>query len=261
MFGRHLVKYFAALPLMIGAMGNADASSDCIQCYKKVVTPAQYQTVTETRLLAPERVAWKVTPPVYDHVTEQVMVSPEQVSYSITPAKYKVGWERVLVSEGSVYYKKIPARYTTVSEQVVVSPETTAWVERKGYRCEIRIHAKYRTVYRKEMVSGPSEVAVTTPPVYANKQVSVKVSEEERIEHRTPAVYKVVTKTVVVSPGTKTEYTIPARYGEYQKTVQISAATTSWAPVDCPTCGGHSGYGYGHHHHHHYHHPGKPQGY
>jgi hypothetical protein len=267
MFGRHFVKYFAALPLMIGAIGHADAAGDCIQCYKKVVTPAQYQTITETRLLEPERVAYKVTPPVYDHVTEQVMVSPEQVTYSVTPAKYKVSWEKVLVHEGSVYYKKIPPRYTTVSEQVMVSPETTAWVERYGYRCEIRIRAKYKTVYRKEMVSGPSEVAVTTPPVYANKQVSVKVSEEARIEHRTPAVYKVVTKTVVVSPATKTAYTIPARYGEYQKTVQTSAATTSWAPVDCPTCG-HSGAGYGHHHHHpgyghhpSHHRPAKPQGY
>ena len=72
----------AALALSLGA-GAADAGQ---ACYRKVATPALYQTVTEQVVVEPARVIARTVPAEYEQVSQHVLVRPARVFARYIPA-------------------------------------------------------------------------------------------------------------------------------------------------------------------------------
>ena len=67
----------------------------------RVEVPAQYETVTRTRLVSPERTEANVVPATYKTVTRQVVSEPAQVIEEIVPAVYETVSVQKLVTAAS----------------------------------------------------------------------------------------------------------------------------------------------------------------
>jgi len=112
------------------------------ECYRRVVTPPIYDTVSEQRLVHPPRTVYRTVPPVFDTVSEQVLVSPGgrhwQTSYDAhgqlvgcwitTPPRYAVRARRVLVRQAQVIPETIAPVYASYQRRVLVQPASAAWV-------------------------------------------------------------------------------------------------------------------------------------
>ena len=105
----------------------------------RVEIPAEYRTVTRSRLVRPERIVYVTafsadgTPLGYsdtpveiaaltETVTREVEVQPERVTEQIIPARFETVTRTVEVEPERVVEEVIPARYETVSRRVVVTP-------------------------------------------------------------------------------------------------------------------------------------------
>lgn len=99
----------------------------------RVEVPAEYETVTRTRLLTPERIVYRTAnggtsdtpvtlPGRTSTVTRQELVTPEQVVEDVIPAQYETVTRTVLVEPERVVEDIIPARFETMSAERIVTP-------------------------------------------------------------------------------------------------------------------------------------------
>lgn len=116
------------------------------ECYRRVVTPPIFDTVSEQRLVRAPRTVYRTTPPVYDTVSERVLVSPGgrhwQTSYDAygqlvgcwitTPPRYAVQSRRILVRQAEVIPETLPPVYASYSRRVLVQPASSQWVPTGG---------------------------------------------------------------------------------------------------------------------------------
>lgn len=94
-----------------------------------VEIPAQFDTVTRTRLLQPERTDIRVIPAVTKSVTKQVVVQPPQVVEEVIPAQFETVTVQKLVSPAFEERIDIPATYKTVEKRVVTGGGGLEWRE------------------------------------------------------------------------------------------------------------------------------------
>ena len=95
----------------------------------RVEVPAQYETVTRTRLVSPERTETNVVPATYKTVTRQVVSAPAQVIEEIVPAVYETVSVQKLVTAASEETLVIPATYKTIEKRVVSGGGSLEWRE------------------------------------------------------------------------------------------------------------------------------------
>lgn len=95
----------------------------------RVEVPAQYDTVTRTRLKSAERTEEKVIPAKYETVTRQVVAQPAQVVEEVIPAEYDTVEVRRLVEPAREEIKIIPATFKTVEKRVVTGGGGLEWRE------------------------------------------------------------------------------------------------------------------------------------
>ncbi|BAU92830.1 hypothetical protein MPPM_4225 [Methylorubrum populi] len=137
----------AAVPIFASAVVlavPAQAGGACVsaECYRRVVTPPVYDTVSERVLVQPPRTVYRTTPPVYDTVSERVLVAPGgrrwETRYDAygqlvgcwvtTPPRYAVQTRRVLVRPPEAIPETLPPVYATTQRRVLVQPARAAWV-------------------------------------------------------------------------------------------------------------------------------------
>jgi hypothetical protein len=95
----------------------------------RVEVPAQYDTVTRTRLTSPERVETRVIPARYRTVERQVLREPARVIEEIVPAEYEdVEVQRLVVPEQQETIV-VPATYKTIEKRTVTGGGTVEWRE------------------------------------------------------------------------------------------------------------------------------------
>lgn len=94
-----------------------------------VEVPAQYDTVTRTRLVTAERTDVQIIPAVSKTVTKQVVVEPARVVEETIPAEYETVTLQQLVSPVREDRIEIPATYKTVEKRVVTSGGGLEWRE------------------------------------------------------------------------------------------------------------------------------------
>ncbi|WP_306227356.1 hypothetical protein [Bosea beijingensis] len=126
------------------------------------VVPAEYETVTDNVMIAPERRIPRHRAAVYETVTEKVMISAATRRWEVTrdaygntvgcwvdvPARYGYQSRRVEVSPASIDYETVPAVYTQRQRQVMVRPTQVVRQD---------IPAVYETRQRQVMVSPGSQ--------------------------------------------------------------------------------------------------------
>ena len=149
------------------AATSAEAASEC---YRAVVEPAQYRTVTQTVVVQPERQYAEEIPAVTRLVSESVMIRPAQyVSHSV------------------------PAVYRDVARTVMTSPGRREWRVTEHYGqtigCWVNSPATYATEMQRVIVSPERSYEDTVPAVYGTQQREVIVSPAHTIYRTAPARY------------------------------------------------------------------------
>lgn len=94
-----------------------------------VQVPAQYDTVTRTRLVSAEQTDVRVIPAVTRSVTKQVVVEPARVIEETVPAVYDTVTVQRLVTAATEERIEIPATYKTVEKRVVTGGGGLEWRE------------------------------------------------------------------------------------------------------------------------------------
>lgn len=113
-------------PSAVKANGAAVATGELL-C--KVTVPAQYDTVTRTRIKSPERTETNIIPARYETVTKEVVAQPPQVVEEVVPAVYETKSVERLVSPAAQQQTIIPATYKTVEKRVVTGGGGLQWSE------------------------------------------------------------------------------------------------------------------------------------
>ncbi|MBO6581883.1 MAG: peptidoglycan-binding protein [Hyphomonas sp.] len=117
---------------LYGRATDASASSNGVSTGEllcRVEVPAEYETVTRTRLLSPERTETRTIPATYETVTKEVVVEEAQVVEEIVPAVYNTVTVEKLVTPASEETLVVPATYKTIDKRVVSGGGTLEWRE------------------------------------------------------------------------------------------------------------------------------------
>ena len=89
--------------------------------------PAEYKTVTRTRVVTPEQSETRIVPAEYRTLVKQVLVEPARVEPIEVPAEYETIRVERLVSPAREEIIVIPATYRTVEKRVVTGGGTAEW--------------------------------------------------------------------------------------------------------------------------------------
>ncbi|MEL7130132.1 MAG: peptidoglycan-binding domain-containing protein [Pseudomonadota bacterium] len=107
--------------------GNGEQATGELLC--RVEVPAQYDTVTRTRIATPETTETRVIPAVTTTVSREVVAQPPQVVEEVIPAVYETVTKQVLVTDAQEQVTVIPATYKTVEKRVVTGGGGLEWRE------------------------------------------------------------------------------------------------------------------------------------
>lgn len=95
----------------------------------RVEVPAQYDTVTRTRLVQPETTQSNIIPAQSRTVTKQVVAQPPRVEERTIPAEFATVQVRRLVTPAREEVVTIPATFKTVEKRVVTNAGGLQWRE------------------------------------------------------------------------------------------------------------------------------------
>ncbi|KCZ94316.1 peptidoglycan-binding domain-containing protein [Hyphomonas johnsonii] len=95
----------------------------------RVEIPAQYDTVTRTRLVRPEKTETRIIPATYRTITKQVVVTPARVVETLIPAEYETVTVQKMVTPAQEQTVVIPATYRTIEKRVVTGGGGLEWRE------------------------------------------------------------------------------------------------------------------------------------
>jgi hypothetical protein len=151
------------------------------ECYRRVVDPAQYRTVEESVMVAPERQAPEYIPAVTREVEETVVVEPAREITHVIPAEYGVQEETVMVSPGG-----------------------RQWQTRQTYSgvvgCWVDVPPTYARQARRVLVRPAQTVSETVPLVIATSERTEIVEPAHTVYHVVPARYATRERTELVAP-------------------------------------------------------------
>lgn len=154
-------------------------------CYRLVTSPAEYGTVAE-----------------------QVVVAPERRVSRYIPAEYGVVEEKVMVHPARRYAHHVPAVVNTVAEQVMLSPARKVWqVSRDAYGqtvgCWVVVPAQYGVQHRQVVVQ-PATVQYEEIPAQYQLRARKVMTRAPDMEHDfIPAVVQTHHRQVQVRPATR----------------------------------------------------------
>lgn len=109
------------------ASGETQMATGELLC--KVEVPAQYDTVTRTRLAEPERTETRVIPARYETVTREVVETPAQIVEEVVPAVFETVEVTRMVTPAREEAVTIPATFKTLEKRVVTGGGGLEWRE------------------------------------------------------------------------------------------------------------------------------------
>ena len=165
--------------ISLGTLASAQAGNEC---YRRVVSPAEYRTVAERVLVEPERQVAEYVPAVTQSVEETVVIEP---AHELT--------------------QTIPAEYGTVEDSVLVSPARRVWQVRDHYGetigCWVTIPATYAYQERRVVVRPEQYRTIEVPAVTATRTREEIVEPAHSVYHTIPARYETREHEELVAPA------------------------------------------------------------
>lgn len=122
LYGRSTTASAGVVPTGMDAVATGE-----LLCMVQV--PAQYDTVTRTRLVSAESTNVQLIPAVTKTVTKQVVVEPPRIEEVVIPAVFETVEVERLVTAAREERIEIPATYKTVEKRVVTGGGGLEWRE------------------------------------------------------------------------------------------------------------------------------------
>ncbi|HAO36116.1 MAG TPA: peptidoglycan-binding protein [Hyphomonas sp.] len=113
-----------------------------------VEVPAEYKTITRTRIVKPEQSETRIVPAEYHTLVKQVLVEPARVEPVTIPAEYETLMIEQLVKPAREEIVSIPARYRTVEKRIVTGEGRAEW---KTVLCDEDISPETITALQKAL--------------------------------------------------------------------------------------------------------------
>ncbi|MEM7768342.1 MAG: peptidoglycan-binding domain-containing protein [Pseudomonadota bacterium] len=113
----------------VAGLGSTNASVATGELLCRVEVPAQFDTVTRTRLVSPERTEVRTIPARFETVTRQVVATPARIEEKIVPAVFETVQKRRQVAPAREETISIPAQYETVEKRQVTGGGGLEWRE------------------------------------------------------------------------------------------------------------------------------------
>lgn len=111
-----------------GIAGEDDASKPPgNEVLASVEVPAEYKTITRTRIVKPEQSETHIIPAEYQTLVKQVLVEPARVEPVTIPAEYETLMIEQLVRPAREEIVSLPATYRTVEKQIVTGEGRAEW--------------------------------------------------------------------------------------------------------------------------------------
>ena len=172
-----------------------------------LVSPPQYRTITEEKVIHPASVEFKTVPAQYRWVEEEVEVVPERTEQVFIPAQYETYTDRILVK---------PA--TTIREEVPGCDEDGSKIDCYASRT---IPAEYDTITKKRLVKPARTETKVIPPEKKIMRVRKVVSPARVEKVQVPAQTERVSRKVMITPAKYRYETIPAKYKTVERKVMV----------------------------------------
>ncbi len=216
------------------------------ECYARLFVPPTYRTVTEEKMKNEASERLKIIPAKYKWVQEQVMVKAASERLELLAAEYDWVEEQILVKQESARLEEVPQVFETVTEKILERPAHTVWKKGTGpiekmsnatgeIMCLVEVPAKYKTVYKRVLVSpaGTREIKIAAEYKSIRKKVMTKPPSTRTIT--IPAEYKTIKVKTVVSPAEVQRTAIPAKYQTVAKKEQVTEGRMAWHRILCQT--------------------------
>ena len=110
-------------------LSGATASVATGELLCRVEVPAQFETVTRTRLVRPERTELRTIPAQFQTVTRQVVDMPARIEERVVPAEFDTVEIRRQVAPAREETVTIPAEFRDVEKKIVVGGGGMQWRE------------------------------------------------------------------------------------------------------------------------------------
>lgn len=216
------------------------------ECYAKLLTPAQYETNTEEKLLTSTVKKLKVTEPIYEMVEYSILEKAESFKYVLIPATYKCVENRVMVEPEKTTYQVIPATFKEIEETIMIAPAQQVWKKGKGLISKINNHtgdimclieepAQYKTI-KTTVVDEPARTEkIVIPALYKNikaKEIATDARYEKVI---IPATYKTIKVQELVTAAEVLSEESPETYQTITTTSMSKAEEFQWERILCET--------------------------
>ena len=235
---------FGAVGAPLAELPNAQAG----QCFARIVTPAQYEAVPETVVVAEGYDKLQAMEPAFRDAAQEVMIREAGVEYVVRQPRWENRTEQVLVKPGFERLRIVPARFETRTETITVGEPRKVWKagsnlsstrrvdERTGQvYCLVEIPAETRTVSRKVLVEPErvERVPVDAQFVTVNKQVMVDRGGVE--ERATAPQFRTIPTQELVSPAHTVSTSVAPQTATVERNVLRAPEKYEWIEVVCDT--------------------------
>ena len=180
------------------------------ECYAKVMTPAQFETVEE-----------------------KVMVKEATEEITVVPAKYETVDQEIEVIPESKKLIPVPATYKEVIETVEVAPATRTWKTslKKNARPASKVLLDTIKAQGIDLDSATANTCFKEyykPATYKTIKEEFLVQQEHNKTEVVPASFDTKEQTIEISPPSKEVVEIPAEYEYVEEKVLVEEAKTVW---------------------------------
>jgi len=180
------------------------------ECYAKVMTPAQFETVQEKIMVKEATEEISITPAQYETIEQKIEVIPESKKLIPVPATYKEVIETVEVKPASRVWK------TSLKKKALpVNPILLDAVKAQGIDLD---QATARSCYKEYF----------QPAKYKVLEEDIIVQNEHNETEIIPANFDTKEQQIEVTPASKKVVEIPAEYEYVEEKVLVEEAKSVW---------------------------------
>ncbi|MCI4660294.1 MAG: peptidoglycan-binding protein [Neomegalonema sp.] len=216
------------------------------ECYARVHVPASTKQVAKRIMTKEGTDELIVSPAQYEWVTETVEIEGASERLEIVPAKYETRTKTIVIEPEREEVVSVPAEYQEVTERVLVRQSYTEWKRGTGpiqridsatgeIMCLVTVPAEYKTVTTRKVRTPARVERRTIPAKVETVQVRVMVEPPSTRRITIPAKTQQVRVRKLVEPNRVQRRKIEPAFATVMETVKSNEARIEWRPILCET--------------------------
>jgi len=199
----------------------------------------QYDTISESILVAPSYSRYTVIAPTFDEIEETIEIIPERIEYKIIPAVYESIEEVVVLEESYLWYKETSRSkkdqencLVATSEKIEIAPPVRQWNQQERVDCKSKDwnDCVYFLLENMPTQYFNSDLRVDNCPPLAPEAITeeaktitvtrkILVTPQRVEEIRIPAAFKTIIRKVIRSEASTTLEEVPTQYESVDKLI------------------------------------------